>query len=416
MEQTDTMVNPDELTRLKRTAWGIGGLLFLLPIVLAIAVAVLTPKDRINTGFTDATAAITFITAAAVAIERVLEAFWGLVNMKSPWWPMSAVTAAVGAFEGQANDALKDPLATLDGDLQAAVAGATARGKDATKAAESLARYREAAADAKRRASVLQAMAPGNERLSLTTGWVQSAADAAAEVFQKSGATVSEAGVVLGKAAAYAGSATDLVAAFRENPARRILSLSLGTAIGLVISGLFGLNIFVAAANAPVQDTQTPPTAQTGSIRLVADTVPVLDKPTLLDGVGGVVLTGLIIGLGSGPTHEVIRLVQESKRNRRQLLTVGPTTDGASGDPKTGDPTMLALPTSLRTIPEAPAGGPEVVLADALPEPDAMPQPGAAAAPGPAVAPAATPGPGVVVEHNDLTRQMRRPTRLTSTE
>jgi hypothetical protein len=30
-----------------------------------------------------------------------------------------------------------------------------------------------------------------------------------------------------------------------------------------------------------------------------------------------VILTGLIIGLGSGPTHEVIRAVQEYKKSRK---------------------------------------------------------------------------------------------------
>ena len=374
------MATDSELGALRTRAWVIGSALFILPAVVALVVYVLTPANSINKGFTDATAAITFISAAAVAIERALEGFWSLVNMRTPWWPMSAVTAAVRSFEDETNTTLAAPLATLESDLRSAVQIASDAGKDVTEAQAALSRFQEAAADAKRRAALVGAMAPGNERLGLTTGYIQAAADAAAEVFQKAGADVTEAGKVLGTAAALGGSATDFVASFRENPARRVLSLSLGATIGLAVSGLFGLNIFVAAAAAPAADTGTPSSALTASTRLVADAQVNEAQVSLLDGVGGVVLTGLIIGFGSGPTHEVIRLVQESKRNRKSVLPVGPTTDAALA---TGKAEAPALPTKSAADQ---GGGGAMKTGD------------------------------VVFEHSASTQQMLRPTRLTSTD
>lgn len=391
------MVEQGQLNWLKWRAWFFGIALFLLPVVVGAGVYLATDKNRINTSFTDATAAITFITAAAVAIERLLEGFWSLLNMKTPWWPMSAVTAAVSAFEKEANAALKEPLADLETQLKAAVAKAEAAGDDVTAAKAALGRYQEAAADAKRRANVLKSMAPGNERLSLTTGYIQAAADAAAQVFKETGAAMTTAGTALGKAAAYGGSATDLVAAFRENPARRVLSLSIGTTVGLVISGLFGLNIFLAAAEAPPEDTNTESTAKTASVRLVADAAPGTTDLTLLEGVGGVVLTGIIIGLGSGPTHEVIRLVQESKRGRRQELSVGGTESTSTDETKVA----VALPTTDQ---------PEV-KDDAKPEVAIVGAEGA----GDGGKGGGTPSGGVVTLDSG-TKRMLRPTRLTSTE
>jgi hypothetical protein len=116
----------------------------------------------------------------------------------------------------------------------------------------------------------------------------------------------------------------------------------------------------------------------------VAD-VPVTEaQATLLDGVGGVVLTGLIIGLGSGPTHEVIRLVQESKKNRKEPIPVAPTTDSANGRIATnGTADTAALPAF--TGGEKERGG-DQMAGDPVFEPDAS------------------------------TRRMLRPTRLISTD
>lgn len=40
-----------------------------------------------------------------------------------------------------------------------------------------------------------------------------------------------------------------------------------------------------------------------------------------------IVFTGLVIGLGSGPTHELIRLVQEAKESRKGTNASQPNQD-----------------------------------------------------------------------------------------
>jgi hypothetical protein len=353
------------LARRKYLAWVFGGFLFILPGLAAVLALWWAAGRPVNQGFTDATAAITFITAAAVAIERALEGFWSLVNLRTPWWPMSAVSSAVAEFQEEVNEVLAEPLDTLQGDLEGIVSGLNTATAEGQAAAAALVRYREAAVEARRRSTLIEEMAPGNERLTLMSGYVQAAADAAAGVFAASGQAVTDAGVALGKAAAYAGSATDFVAAFRENPARRVLSLSLGTTIGLVVSGLFGLNIFVAAAAAPAPDPATETAIRSASVVPVAEGTVEPQEPSLLDGVGGVLLTGLIIGLGSGPTHEVIRLIQESKRSRRQTLSIGSSMETGEVPAESRRAPLMALPT---TRPEDPAmghEGPQVLQHDA---------------------------------------------------
>lgn len=82
-------------------------------------------------------------------------------------------------------------------------------------------------------------------------------------------------------------------ASFKDNPGRRLISLYMGAAFGLAVAGIFSLDIFQAVLD-------TPPAELDGAL---------LDLR--------VIFTGLVIGLGSNPTHEVIGLIQEYKENRK---------------------------------------------------------------------------------------------------
>jgi hypothetical protein len=84
----------------------------------------------------------------------------------------------------------------------------------------------------------------------------------------------------------------DVVATFKDNPGRRLISIYVGAVFGLLVSGMLSLDLFAAALQRP--------TATIGPSWL----------PHL-----GIVLTGLVMGLGSNPTHEVIRAVQEFKKS-----------------------------------------------------------------------------------------------------
>jgi hypothetical protein len=82
---------------------------------------------------------------------------------------------------------------------------------------------------------------------------------------------------------------SNFVGAFQDNPGRRLISIYLGALLGLIGAGVCGLDMFRAALGAP------------------------LPGPQHL----GVVLTGIAIGLGSNPTHEVIKVLLEFKQGQK---------------------------------------------------------------------------------------------------
>lgn len=91
----------------------------------------------------------------------------------------------------------------------------------------------------------------------------------------------------LNAAAAIAGTAIDglqnFIASFKDNPGRRLISIYLGVILGLTVAGYFGLDLFQAVLKDTAQSTNHL----------------------------NIIITGVVVGLGSNPTHEVIRALQE---------------------------------------------------------------------------------------------------------
>ncbi|MDQ5825487.1 MAG: hypothetical protein M3441_14940, partial [Chloroflexota bacterium] len=81
-----------------------------------------------------------------------------------------------------------------------------------------------------------------------------------------------------------------------DNPARKIIGIFIGAAIGIVIAALFGLDIFWSILGSETVFTFG-------------------DAPRALTLHVGVALSGIIIGLGADPTHQVIRLLEEKKKD-----------------------------------------------------------------------------------------------------
>ena len=90
----------------------------------------------------------------------------------------------------------------------------------------------------------------------------------------------------------------DFLGTFSSNPLRRIISLFIGMVLGLVVAAFAGLDC-IAAALSPVT----------------------LGKSPLNPTVWGMVLTGILIGLGSNPTHEIIKALQQYKQNQSPTAT-----------------------------------------------------------------------------------------------
>jgi hypothetical protein len=114
----------------------------------------------------------------------------------------------------------------------------------------------------------------------------------------------------------------DVISTFSDNPARRVLSLVIGATLGMLVAGFFGLNLFLAIVQEPDEARQVgdPSTAEC-----------TLDNPTAcLTGRAGIVVTGVILGLGSNPTHEIISGLRKREKERRARLT---TTARPGGSP-----------------------------------------------------------------------------------
>jgi hypothetical protein len=243
-------------------------------------------------GFTDAAAVAVFVAAIAAGIERLLEVSWGVIDRSTAgsWWPLSVVTATITDAEIAANKFVADDLqnvAELLGDAKALVDHSEVAADEAAKTAELIQARVSAAKTGLANAAKL---APGSARFSaiarvgddLTQETLRITRDAGlySEALQNRLAQLND-GIV---------QATDIVSGFSDNPARRSMSIAAGTAVALVVAGYLKLNIFYAFLTA--------------------------DAPTYLKGVGGVIATGIVMGLGTNPTHEVIKALQKRREDR----------------------------------------------------------------------------------------------------
>jgi hypothetical protein len=84
---------------------------------------------------------------------------------------------------------------------------------------------------------------------------------------------------------------SEFVQTFADNPARRLMSIYAGALLGLVFAWALRLDAIQA-------------------------TLGTIDFPGVAPNLG-VAATGLVIGLGAAPTHEVIKTLQETKESRK---------------------------------------------------------------------------------------------------
>jgi hypothetical protein len=87
---------------------------------------------------------------------------------------------------------------------------------------------------------------------------------------------------------------------FNDNPARRLISIYVGAFFGLLLAGVLGLDLIGATLGEDPFGTE--------------NKQPWWDK--ILPNLGAAV-TGLVMGLGASPTHELIKTLQETKKARK---------------------------------------------------------------------------------------------------
>jgi hypothetical protein len=251
-------------------------------VLIAACTWVVLNAQQSNAGFQDAATTVTFITAAAVGIERTIEALWTVLGgLLGTYWPLNTITRQVQTMVDDLNNALK-PFQdkTLQGLEELAKSGKLTPEELAVAQAEIL--------RMQARFDSLLTLTPDNQRAQLLAA---SASQSVGYLYNKYGSLLPNLRAAAQATGAAINGLQDFLVTFKDNPGRRLISIYLGAVIGLVVAGLFGLDLFQAV----LQSGNVP-----GNLMHVR-----------------IILTGLAIGLGSNPTHEIIRAVQEYKEGRK---------------------------------------------------------------------------------------------------
>lgn len=264
----------------KQTTFWIVAIASLILIGTIAFVALNTVEP--NSGFRDATAVLTFIAGAAIAIERVIEVFWtALTGFLGAYWPLNAINRQIKTMEKDLDTALKpfhEKAQILD-QLE----------KKGKLTQEQLASAGNEIDRMKARFDELVKLTPDNQRMQLLAA---AASQNAAYLHQKYHKLAPDLDQALDTTNAAINGLQDFLSTFKDNPGRRLISIFFGATLGLIVAGVFNLDVFQAVLGAPER----------------AD-------PFLID--LRVIATGLAIGLGSNPTHEVIKAIQVYKESQK---------------------------------------------------------------------------------------------------
>lgn len=281
--------------------WGLLWALAVFILILFFLVALFPVAP--NVGFAGPAAVLSIITAVAVGIERIIEGFWTIIGLtKGAFWPLNLVNEQVN---GMVNN-LDDKLRPVYEDAEKAMneLARTERWAD-----EKLAEAKRELEELKARTTRLKALAPDNQRVNM----IAASAFQSVSFLEKKYPQVSRNAEVAQQAII---GVSDFVATFKDNPGRRLISILLGMILGLCVAGVIRLDLFEAAG-------QTPAAGETNATRpATPDVSAARERKAEVGGITiglywGVAFTGLLMGLGSNPTHEVIRAIQEYKKTRK---------------------------------------------------------------------------------------------------
>ena len=265
-------------------SWSISWVLVAFAVVLIIEFVAVSALSAAPGPGTDAAALLTVITAGAVAIERLLEGLWSTVGLfgASDWWPLNVLSQDVQKLAKQLNTGLGPFFA----DATAEINKFGLVGNKLTA---------EAAA-AKTTVDDLQAQLLQLSTTKLSNARLQAiivAANQAVTALQAKYPAIEASGALASTVIADFSSAVDYL---KDNPGRKVISLFLGMVLGMIVAGLFSLDLVRATLGAAAA------TYTVVGIKLKYVTV---------------ALTGLAIGLGSNPLHEIISTLQQIKTGKK---------------------------------------------------------------------------------------------------
>jgi hypothetical protein len=215
---------------------------------------------------------LAIISGAALVIERSLEVSWSFIDMTTgSWWPLSDIGKQVnqrvsnfGSFAKPYFDGLKKGVDGLPGLNEAERDGIKEQIEAAFNTIPTVDEVSHLTSDARL-----------NQLASTAAGRVNAILAEHPGLRQHIGNDIDLGAKLVNEAQAF-------MTSFSDNPGRRIISLYVAAMIGMVVAAIAGLDVF-GATNHHLGDV-------------------------------GVPLTGLVMGLGSNPTHEIIAALQQYKQ------------------------------------------------------------------------------------------------------
>ncbi len=255
------------------------GIVALVVLVLAFYLAAWRSPEA-NAQFASDVVALTVIGAIAVGIERIIEAFWAFWewtgNARNPLGPLSNEYRRI--------------MAELDEKLQPFSDGAAKMVQEVAKAKE-FTKTQASGAKAELEAvrKTLAELIPNinDPKFEEMAGTALKQITALEQKYPELEEKARTAGMAVD-------SAVNFVDTFKENPGRRLLSIFFGAVLGLILAWITGLDLFRASLGTDFA------------------------REGWADAHLGVAFTGLILGLGSSPTHEVIQILKEIKLNQNR--------------------------------------------------------------------------------------------------
>ena len=233
-----------------------------------------------NKGFLNNTGAVlTFVTLASVGIERVLEGFWTFIGLtKGTFWPFNAFSQQITQLSSELNQTLTPFYQQLTQAVDEAKSANKLTDQEYNNAKKQI-------ADLQASVDQIKTLAPGSPQATA----VASAASQLISTLQKQYPTLDTLATFANES--ISGFANFIVTPV-DNLGRRFISLFFGVLLGLLLTGVLRLDLMSAIFQ-----------SSTGGFLFN------------LKFYWGVAFTGVVIGLGSNPTHEVIRVLQEFKNN-----------------------------------------------------------------------------------------------------
>jgi hypothetical protein len=176
--------------------------LIVAVVVSGVVAYVIAPAS--NAGFTEGASALAFVALVAVAIERLLEMWWGIVGGSlGGWWPLSQVTKAMADAEKEANELLTPIVGQIESALKAEREALVAAGEGTTDIDDLLKKLGDERAKFQAQLDTAKKLAPGSARMALVTKVVADAsavADAFVTTATEANAKLKEAIAAVSKA------------------------------------------------------------------------------------------------------------------------------------------------------------------------------------------------------------------------